>query len=107
MKNKKRVGERSIVAVLPLRGIRAISPGEILLEEFLKPLKMSTAELAKAMGIHRYFVDGIVRGDKVTATMAIWLSNALGTSPEFWLNLQSAMDLQVAREYLKRSSRKT
>ena len=69
-------------------------PGEILLEEFLKPLGLTQAALAKHVGVPRQRVNKIVRGRRgVTAKTAWLLSQALGTTPEFWVNLQSVYDL--------------
>lgn len=69
-------------------------PGEILDEEFLKPLNMSGRALAKKIGVPPNRITQIVSGDRdVTADTAIRLSRYFGTSPEFWLNLQIAFDL--------------
>jgi addiction module HigA family antidote len=79
--------------------MRAIHPGEILGEEFLKPLGMSANALAHAIGVPANRVSGIVGGKRsVTADSALRLSRAFGTTPEFWLNLQAAHDLRVAEQ---------
>jgi addiction module HigA family antidote len=73
-------------------------PGEILLEEFLKPMGMSQIELAKKMGVPIQRVNTLINGKRdMTAETAILLSRALKTSPEFWMNLQVAYDLFEAR----------
>jgi antitoxin HigA-1 len=65
------------------------SPGEILLEEFLKPLGMSQVEAARRMGVPLNRLNEIVRGERgVEADTALRLSRLLGTSPEFWMNLE-------------------
>ncbi len=69
-------------------------PGEILLEEFLIPMGISQVALAKHLGIPVQRVNEIVRGKRgVTPDTAWLLSQALGTTPEFWMNLQMAYDL--------------
>lgn len=72
-------------------------PGEVLLEEFLKPLNVTQVAFAKHLGTSLQRVNEIVRGKRgVTPDMAWRMSQAFGTTPEFWLNLQAAYDL--ARE---------
>ena len=69
-------------------------PGEVLLEEFLIPLGLSQAAFAKHLGVSSQQINEIVRQKRgVTPAMAWRLGQALGTSPEFWLNLQNAYDL--------------
>jgi addiction module HigA family antidote len=73
-------------------------PGEVILEEFLRPLGTSQLEFSSQLGIPLQRVNEIVRGKRgVTAETALLLSARLGTSPEFWLNLQGAHDLGRAR----------
>jgi len=75
----------------------AIHPGEILYEEFLKPLNMSAGALAKRLDVPRTRVERIVKGDTaLTADTALRLSAFFGNTPEFWLNLQRAYDLAQA-----------
>ena len=72
-------------------------PGEILLEEFLEPLKMSQRDFALKIGWSPRKVNEIIRGKRsVTANSAIDLSEVLGTALEFWLNLQVTWDLDQA-----------
>jgi addiction module HigA family antidote len=74
-----------------------VPPGEILKEEFLDPLNISAYALAKAMRVPTNRVTGIVNGTRaITADTALRLSRCFGTTPDFWLNLQSYYDLQVA-----------
>ena len=76
-------------------------PGEMLLEEFLKPLGLSQAEAAARMQMTTNRLNEIVRGRRgVTADTAWRLSALLGTSPEIWMNLQIRFDLEVARDRL-------
>ena len=80
-------------------------PGEILLEEFLAPMKLSQVELARRMGVPIQRVNTLINGKRdVTAETAILLSRVLKTSPEFWMNLQDARDLYEAREHLARAA---
>jgi len=73
-------------------------PGEILLEEFLKPLGVSQVELARHIWVSIQRVNEIVRGKRgVTAETAWLFSYALGTTPEFWTNLQTNRDLVTAK----------
>ena len=70
-------------------------PGEILLHDFLEPLGLSQYALAKAIGVTPIRVSQIVRGQRaVTADTALRLSRALGTSADFWMNLQVCYDLE-------------
>lgn len=74
-------------------------PGEILLEECIKPLNMSITSFSLKIGTSRKNLSEIVNGKTgISAEMALKLSKALGTSPEFWLNLQQAFDLYQARK---------
>ena len=74
-------------------------PGEVLREEFMKPLGLSANALALALRVPATRIGDIIRHEKpraVTADTAIRLARYFGTSAEFWLNLQSAYDLSVA-----------
>ena len=73
-------------------------PGEILLEEFLRPLGITQVAFARHIGAPVQRVNEIVRGKRgVTPETAWLLAGALGTTPEFWLNLQCAHDLARVR----------
>lgn len=72
------------------------TPGEILQEEFLQPLGISQYRLAKAIGKPQSAISDIVHGRRgITAEMAWLLGQALGTSAQFWLNLQTTYDLKT------------
>lgn len=78
-----------------------IHPGEVLREEYLKPLKLSATALAKQLHVSPPTVNDIVRGRRaVTADMAIRLGRFFSTTEQFWLNLQNAYDVSRARESL-------
>ncbi len=69
-------------------------PGEMLLEEFLRPLGVTQATAAKRMGVSTNRLNELIRGKRgVTAETALRLAALLGTSPEFWMNLQATWDL--------------
>ncbi len=73
-------------------------PGEILREEFLVPLGLTQVALAEHLRIPLQRVNELVRGKRgVTPETAWLLSQAFGTTPEFWLNLQASYDLAVSR----------
>lgn len=73
-------------------------PGEILKEEFLEPLEITQVAFAKHLEIPVQRVNEIVRGKRGITPETAWLfSQALGTSPQFWLNLQNVYDLTSNR----------
>jgi addiction module HigA family antidote len=77
-------------------------PGELLRNEFLAPLGLTQVALAAKMGISAARVRTLLRGRRgVTAETALLLAAALGTTPEFWMNLQTAHDLWHARRALR------
>ncbi|HZY05734.1 MAG TPA: HigA family addiction module antitoxin [Anaeromyxobacteraceae bacterium] len=83
---------------------RPTPPGEMLLEEFLKPAGITQVALAAKMGVPIQRVNGIISGRRaVTAETAILLARALGTTPELWLNLQVAVDLWEAQQRMPRA----
>jgi len=78
-------------------GMRPIHPGEILSEEFLKPLGMTTEDLARSLNETEAEIGDVVSQQAgVSAGLAKKLSIQLNTTPEFWLNLQSTYDLRSA-----------
>ena len=79
-------------------GLPPIHPGEFL-AEILDELGVSQAEFARTIGASSMRVSHVVRGTRpVTAELALLFGKALGQSPEYWLNLQSAYDLETARK---------
>jgi addiction module HigA family antidote len=79
-------------------GLVAIHPGEFL-AEILNELGVSQGEFARAIGVSAMRVSHVIRGSRpVTAELALLFGRALGQSPEYWLNLQSAYDLALARD---------
>jgi len=78
-----------------------IHPGEILLEEFLKPLGLSQYRLAKDIGVPGRRINEIVLGKRsLSADSALRLSLYFHNSPQFWLNLQARYDLEVEKDRL-------
>lgn len=79
-----------------------IHPGEILREEYLIPLGMSAGSLARRLRVPRTRIERIVAEQTaVTPDTALRLAKAFGTTPEFWLNLQTSFDLKIEAEKLK------
>jgi antitoxin HigA-1 len=75
-----------------------IPPGEILMEEFMRPLGISINALARALAVPPNRISAIVNGTRaITADTALRLGTHFGTSPETWLDLQSDYELRVAR----------
>jgi addiction module HigA family antidote len=75
----------------------AVHPGEILREEFMIPMKLTSAELARQLHISVPRVNDVVRERRaITADTAMRLSRYFGTSARFWMNLQAEFDLNVA-----------
>ncbi len=73
-------------------------PGEILLEEFLRPLDATQVELAAHIGVPVQRVNEIVRARRGVSAATAWLfAQAFGTTPEFWMNLQASYDLATSR----------
>jgi addiction module HigA family antidote len=75
-----------------------VSPGQVLREEFLVPLGLSAGAVARAIGLPRNRVSGIINGNRaVAADTALRLGIYFCTSPEFWLALRASYDLKRAR----------
>ena len=78
-----------------------VHPGEILLEEFLKPLGITQYRLAKSIGVPPRRINEIVHGKRaITADTALRLSRFFGMSERFWINLQVGFDLEVEKDRL-------
>ena len=86
-----------------IRTKNTIHPGEILREEFLKPMKISQNKLAMDIHVPTPRVNAIVRGVRaISADTALRFGKYFGTGPEFWLNLQANYDLCVAAAKIQR-----
>ena len=78
-----------------------IHPGEILLEEFLKPLELSQNQLSRDIDVPTTRVNEIVNGGRpITVDTAMRLARYFGTTPDFWLNLQQRFDIVTAQRKL-------
>ena len=80
-----------------------VHPGEVLRDEFLTPLALSVYQLAQALKVSRPRLNDVVLGRRsVTVDTALRLGRYFGTTPEFWLNLQTRYDLDVAELTVRR-----
>ncbi len=79
-----------------------IHPGEILMEEFLKPMRLSQYRLAKDINVPARRINEIVQGKRsITPDTALRLSRFFGLSERFWINLQARYDLEIEKDRLK------
>jgi len=84
---------------MPRRKLTSVHPGEILLEEFLKPLGITQYRVAKDISVPPRRINEIVHGKRsITADTALRLARYFGTSERFWLNLQARYDLEVEKD---------
>ena len=84
------------------RDMPPVHPGEILLEDFLKPLRITQYRLSKSIGVSQRRIGEIVAGKRaVTADTALRLARFFGTDAQSWVNLQAHYDLEIAREKLE------
>jgi addiction module HigA family antidote len=87
---------------MPEEKMAPVHPGEILIEDFMKPLGISQYRLAKAMNVYPRKINEIIQGKRsITADTALRLARFFGTSPEVWMNLQAHYDLELARDALE------
>ena len=83
-----------------------VHPGEVLLEEFLRPLGLSQATLARHLNVSLVRVNELVKGKRGVSAETAWLlAQTFGTTPQFWINLQSNYDLAKARPWRTASQR--
>jgi addiction module HigA family antidote len=83
------------------KSLPPVHPGEVLLEEFLTPLGLTQYRLAKSLSVPPRRINEIVHGTRaISADTALRLARFFGTSERFWLNLQTAYDLDVERDRL-------
>ena len=80
-----------------------IHPGEVLLEDFMKPLNLSAYRVAKDLGVAPLRITQIIHGKRaISAETALLLSRYTGTSPQFWINLQGQYDLEIVGSALSK-----
>ncbi len=88
-----------IIRRLTMRKIKPVHPGEILLEEFLKPMGISQYRLAKDISVPARRINEIVHGSRsVSADTALRLGRYFGTTARFWMNLQAHFDLEERKD---------
>ena len=81
--------------------IPPLHPGEVLFEEFLKPLNISQNQLGRGLGVSARRINEIIHGKRsITADTALRLARYFGNSPQFWLGLQMDYDLDVETDRL-------
>ena len=86
---------------MPKKKIPPLHPGEVLFEEFLKPMNISQNQLGRGLGVSARRINEIVHGKRsVTADTALRLARYFGNSPQFWLGLQMDYDLDVETDRL-------
>lgn len=82
-----------------MKKLPAVHPGEVLWEDFMKPLNLTQYRLAKDLGVPRLRISQIVRGQRaITTDTAMRLARYFGTSAEIWLRVQAQYDLETAQE---------
>ena len=83
------------------RKLSPTSPGEMLLEEFLKPMNISQYKLAKDLGVAQTRISQIVKGERaITSDTALRLGRYFNMSAQFWMNLQTGYELKLTRQRL-------
>lgn len=88
---------------MKIKKMKPVHPGEILLEEFLKPMDLSQNKLADGVGVAPRRINEIVLGKRgISADTALRLGRYFGNSPQFWLGLQMDYDLEVEEERLSK-----
>ncbi|MGC4094495.1 MAG: HigA family addiction module antitoxin [Polyangiaceae bacterium] len=86
---------------MPRKKMAPVHPGEILVEEFLKPLALTEYRLAKGLRVSARRINEIVHGTRaISADTALRLARFFRNSPRFWLNLQTSYDLEVEADRL-------
>jgi addiction module HigA family antidote len=92
---------------MAVKKLKPVHPGEVLLEDFLKPMKLSQNHLALAIGVPPRRINEIVlRKRSLSADTALRLGRYFGTSPQFWLGLQMDYDLDVTADSLEKRLKK-
>ena len=90
-----------------MKKLKAVHPGEVLQEEFLKPMDLSQNRLALAIGVAPRRINEIVLGKRgISADTALRLGRYFGMSPQFWLGLQMDYDLDITVDSLEKRLRR-
>ena len=91
-------GKAKLSVQMKGQALPLVTPGEVLQEEFLQPMSLSARALARDIAVPPNRITEILRGERaITADTALRLSRRFGVSAEFWMNLQTAHDLEKAR----------
>ena len=91
-------GKAKLAAHSKGQALPLVPPGEVLVQEFMLPMTLSARALARDIGVPPNRITEIIRGERaITADTALRLSRRFGVSAEFWMNLQTAHDLEKAR----------
>lgn len=89
-----------------MKKIKTVHPGEILNEEFLKPLKITQYRLAKDINVPARRINEIIHGTRaISADTAIRLSKYFGNTPQFWMNLQLQYDLEIESDLFEKKNK--
>jgi len=87
---------------MPTTAFSPVHPGQVLLEEFLRPLRVSQYRVAKDISVPPRRINEIVHGKRgISADTALRLARYFGTTEQFWLNLQTHYELEIARQRLQ------
>lgn len=98
MIRREDLGNLTLDDIAPGASLPPLTPGEVLLEEFMRPAGLSARNLAAELGVPGNRISTILNGSRrVTADTALLLAQRFGTSAELWMNLQTAHDLAQAR----------
>ena len=90
-------------AVVTGRRLAPVHPGEVLLKEFVEPMKLTRYKVAKGAGVPQRRIDEICAGKRtITADTALRLGRFFGVEAQFWMNLQACYDLEVAERESRR-----
>ena len=91
-----------------MKKLEPVKPGEMLMEEFIIPLGLNRSRLADELSVPRNRIAQIVKGTReITADTALRLSRYFGTTPEFWMNAQAHYNLELARDSVGETIKKT
>lgn len=101
-RERQRRGNCRLSLNMKTKKLAPIHPGEILLHDFMEPLGITQAALAKALGVTRIRISQIVRGQRaISADTALRLSRYFGARPAWWLDLQTHYDLEIASDQIE------
>ena len=92
--------------IIMIANLNNLTPGEILLEEYMKPMGLTQNALARALGVPPRRVNEIIHGKRaITLDTSLRLGRFFGQSPRFWLNVQTECDLRNGKQLMERVAR--